>query len=99
MNERPWYLNLFNQELLKNMERMQTMSDQLKTCPFCGGKAILVTLSSCRGYVACIGDCGFKSADFWDEPMTGKERAEFKWNELATKSWNRRQIDQEQKGS
>ena len=90
MSERPWYLNFFNQELLKDMERMKTMSEQLDRCPFCGGKSILVPLASCHGYVACIGDCGFKSADFWDEPMTKKEKPETKWNELAIASWNRR---------
>lgn len=43
---------------------------ELKPCPFCGGKAVLVPLAGCRGYVACIGVCGMQTGDFWDEPMT-----------------------------
>lgn len=93
MNEQPWYLNLFNPELIKNLKDVKTMSEELKPCPFCGGKSILVTLASCHGYVACIGDCGFRSGDFWDDPMTNEENNRTKWNEIATKAWNRRHID------
>ena len=93
MNEQPWYLNLFNQEILKNLKDVKTMSEELRPCPFCGGKSVLVPLASCHGYIACIGECGFHSGDYWDEPMTEKESNITKWNEIATKAWNRRHID------
>ena len=93
MNEQPWYLNLFNQEILKNLKDVKTMSEELKPCPFCGGKSVLVPLASCHGYIACIGECGFHSGYYWDEPMAEKESNRTKWNEIATKAWNRRHID------
>lgn len=93
MNEQPWYLNLFNPELIKNLKDVNTMTEKLKPCPFCGGKSILVTLASCHGFVTCIGDCGFRSGDYWDDPMTHEENNGTKWSEIATKAWNRRHID------
>ena len=61
---------------------------ELKPCPFCGGEAILVPFSNCSGEIACIGDCHFESAKFWDN-MLGHE-AEKKWSEKAIEAWNRR---------
>ena len=64
---------------------------ELKPCPFCGGEAVLVPFSSCSGEIACIGDCNFESAKFWDEPMTNPREAERrKWYEIAAEKWNRR---------
>ena len=90
MNEQPWYLNLFNQELIKDTENSQTIPEELKSCPFCGGKSILVPLASCHGYIACIGDCGFRSADFWDEPMNEEKQNRTGWKAIATEAWNKR---------
>lgn len=67
---------------------------ELKPCPFCGGEAIVIALASCHGYVACIGECGFCSGGFWDEPMTHIEKDRVKWSENATKAWNRRANDE-----
>lgn len=67
---------------------------ELKTCPFCGGKAILVTLSSCSGHIACIGDCGMNTQRFWSEPMTAPKESRKPWHELAVETWNRRIADE-----
>ena len=67
------------------------MNEQpLNSCPFCGGKSILVPLASCHGYIACIGECGFHTGDYWDDAMTEEEKNRKKWNQLATIAWNRR---------
>jgi hypothetical protein len=63
---------------------------ELERCPFCGGESVLVPLSSCNGYIACVGECGIKTAKYWDEPMTSHESERTKWHETATKAWNRR---------
>ena len=54
------------------------MNDKnLKPCPFCGGQAVFVPLSTCSGYIACV-DCNIaiKNGETWDEK--------------AAKMWNRR---------
>lgn len=66
---------------------------ELKPCPFCGGKAIFIHLATCHGEIACIGDCGFKSTDYWDEPMTNPREERVKWYTLAASAWNRRAND------
>lgn len=66
---------------------------ELESCPFCGGKSVLVPLSMCSGYVACIGVCKMKTAKFWDDPMTEPEKERIKWHEIATAAWNRRAED------
>ena len=62
----------------------------LKPCPFCGGEAVLIPFSSCSGEIACVGDCRFETAKYWDDPMTAGENERTKWHEIATKAWNRR---------
>ena len=64
---------------------------ELKPCPFCGGKAILVALSVCSGYIACIAECHFESAKFWDNMLEHEE--EKKWFKKAIEAWNRRVND------
>ncbi len=64
--------------------------DELKLCPFCGGKAVIVATSSCSGHIACVGECGMNTAKFWDSPMTAHESERKKWHEIATVAWNRR---------
>ena len=93
MNEQPLYLKLFNPDLIKKLKDLKPTTEELENCPFCGGKSILVPLASCHGFVACIGECGFRSGDFWDEPMTEEENDRMKWYEIATKAWNRRHIN------
>lgn len=63
---------------------------ELKECPFCGGKAILVPLSNSSGYIACIGKCDMKTGTYWDEPMKEPKENRTKWHDLATAAWNRR---------
>lgn len=62
----------------------------LKSCPFCRGDAILVPHSTCSGTVVCIGDCGFSSCKYWDDPMTKPQHERKKWHEIAAEKWNRR---------
>lgn len=63
---------------------------ELEKCTFCGGKAILVSLSECSGYISCIGECGINTGRYWDDPMTEPKENRTKWQELATAAWNRR---------
>lgn len=63
---------------------------ELVLCPFCGGKSVRVPTSTCSGHIACIGECGMKTAKFWDEPMTKNEGDRVKWYEVAAEKWNRR---------
>ena len=64
------------------------MKSDLCLCPFCGGNAILVPHSVCSGTVECIGECGFKSAKFWDNMLNHEQKE--KWSDKAAKAWNRR---------
>ena len=66
------------------------IDEVLKPCPFCGGESVLVPLSSCSGEIACIGECHFESAKYWDEPMTRPAGERRKWREIAIEAWNRR---------
>ena len=61
---------------------------ELKPCPFCGGEAVLVSHSVCSGEIACVGDCNFTSAKFWDNMLN--HEVEKKWTEKAIEAWNRR---------
>lgn len=63
---------------------------ELKNCPFCGGKAIFIPLSSCSGYIACVGTCGMNTGRYWDEPMTEQKENRAKWRDRALEAWNRR---------
>lgn len=63
---------------------------ELKPCPFCNGKSIFAPLSTCRGYIACIGECGFRSGDEWDAPMTHPAKERDKWYTILAQKWNRR---------
>lgn len=63
---------------------------ELKPCPFCGGKAVLAPDSSCSGNIVCIGECNFKSAKYWDGPMTSTKEERKSWKEYAAEAWNRR---------
>ncbi len=63
---------------------------KLKPCPFCGGEAEYIPLSSSCGRIACVGKCGMRTARFWDEPMTASKDERTKWYEVATSAWNRR---------
>lgn len=60
---------------------------ELLPCPFCGGKAVLVPFSICSGKIACVGDCRFESAKYWDNMLNHDEK---KWSEKAIEAWNRR---------
>lgn len=71
---------------------MQTTdSQELKQCPFCGGEAVLLPLSGCSGKIACIGDCNFESAKFWDNMLN--HEVDKAWSEKAAEAWNRRAGD------
>jgi hypothetical protein len=65
------------------------MENELKACPFCGGKAVRVVTSTCSGYVYCAG-CDMATHKFWDDPMSEPEENRKKWHEVATMAWNRR---------
>ena len=66
---------------------------ELKPCPFCGGKSWLIPTSGISGRIACIGDCGIETKQFWDEPMTAPREEREKWDVLAARKWNRRAND------
>ena len=63
---------------------------KLRNCPFCGGETVLVPLSACSGQIACVGDCHFESAKYWDNMLHEEEK---KWFEKAAEAWNRRVSD------
>ena len=69
------------------------MADNLKPCPFCGGKAIHIATSTCSGYIYCSA-CDMATAKFWDEPMNKAEESRRKWKEIAEEAWNRRAEDE-----
>lgn len=66
---------------------------ELKHCPFCKGESVLVPESSCSGHIACLGECQFKTATYWDEPMTEADGSRVKWYDLICRVWNRRAED------
>ena len=45
------------------------MSDKEKLvpCPFCGGEVVLIPLSICSGFLACVGECRIKTSKYWDD--------------------------------
>ena len=61
----------------------------VEKCPHCGGEAVLVPLAGCHGYIACVGDCGIRTGDYWDDMQKDAENPE-KWHDKAIKAWNRR---------
>ncbi len=63
---------------------------ELNHCPFCGGKTVLSPDSSCSGQIVCIGECKFKSAKYWDGPMTSPKEERKSWKKIAEEAWNRR---------
>lgn len=67
--------------------------DEMNHCPFCGGKTVLSPDSSCSGQIVCIGECKFKSAKYWDGPMTSPKEERKSWKEYAAEAWNRRAGD------
>ena len=67
---------------------------ELKSCPFCGGKATLIPLGESLGYVSCIGECMIRTSVFWDEPMKAPKEKRTPWKEDATSAWNRRIADE-----
>lgn len=60
----------------------------LLNCPHCGGKAEFIPLAKCHGYIACVGDCGIHTGDYWND--LGKEEIKETWKEKAARDWNRR---------
>ena len=66
----------------------------LKPCPFCGGEAIFAPLGGSHGYIECIGACGIKTGDFWDEPMTAIKDERETWKDRAAEAWNRRALNE-----
>ena len=68
----------YSHKLLKGAS--ETMGDDLKPCPKCGGEAIVEYEWDTACYVACI-DCGYrtKTVGFWDIAADA-------WNALCTNS-------------
>jgi hypothetical protein len=65
------------------------MENELKPCPFCGGKSVCVATSTVSGYIYCSG-CDMATNKFWDDPMSEPAENRKKWHEVATSAWNRR---------
>ena len=63
--------------------------DDLKPCPFCGGRAAQGATSAVSGFVFCT-ECNMATGKFWDEPMTDAAGQRKKWYEVAAEMWNRR---------
>lgn len=61
------------------------MSEVLKPCPFCGGKAIRVEVKELNGwnFIACM-VCGCRTADY--PPQDTQQ------GDIAANKWNRRVI-------
>ena len=60
----------------------------LKPCPFCGNKeVILMSCAICDGYIYCDG-CGFETKRYWDDLKDHKVVKS--WQEKAIAAWNRR---------
>ena len=69
----------------------ETIQDNLKLCPFCGGRAEVRMDTDISGgglyvYVVCTG-CGIHGAPAWTVPGLKERRAAV---EEVVKSWNRR---------
>lgn len=67
--------------------------EELKSCPFCGGKATLkATNKSCVFTIWCECECGARTEKYY--PYTNKEDDVLenieRGKEMAIKSWNRR---------
>lgn len=62
---------------------------ELLPCPFCGGDAACIPLAVCHGYIACVGKCGIRTGDYWDDMSVHNDNPE-KWYEKAIEAWNRR---------
>ena len=65
------------------------MKTELKSCPFCGGRAVSVATSTISGFIHCPG-CDMATCKFWDDPMSEPAGQRKKWHEVAMQAWNRR---------
>lgn len=73
------------------------MSEELKPCPFCGGKAIIKAVTKSYGFtIWCACKCGARTEGFC--PDTSKEDDTMEnieeYTKRAIKSWNRRTNDE-----
>lgn len=60
--------------------RRNTMQNELKPCPFCGGEAIVVKTERCGRYVGCW-DCGGRTEEFeTDYAGSAHDKAIAAWN-------------------
>ena len=56
---------------------------ELKPCPFCSGKSIVVKTAKCGRYIACW-DCGCRTEEFeTDYAGTARDKAVAAWNRRA----------------
>lgn len=74
------------------------MSEELKPCPFCGGKAkVKATKKDCTGFtIWCACECGARTGGFCSDTNKEDDTMENieKCKKRAIKAWNRRANDE-----